>query len=120
MTSQCPREHIASDDQLVKIEQLIQTYATMLTERLKEIHQIKLTAATTLIPPHLIVVHLQLQHLETPNQVSSITHINLHENAVIQLDKAVDRVIDKLFEHIQQNLPKDWILCFHCGKTEHH
>ena len=91
----------------------------MLAERIKDLHQINLTAATTLIPPHLIAVHLQLQHLETPNQVSSITHIDLHENAVTQLDKAVDQVIDKLFEHIQQSLPKDWILCFFCGKTEH-
>ena len=120
MASQCPKEHIASGDQLVKIEQLIQAYVSMLAERSRDLHQIKLTAATTLIPPHLIAVHLQLQHLETPNQVSSITHINLHENAVVQLDKTIDQAIDKLFEHVQQSLPKDQIICFYCGKMEHH
>ena len=120
MVSQCSNEHMSSDGQLVKIEQLMQTYATMFTERLKDIHQIRLTATTTLSPPHMIVVHLQLQHLETPNQVSSIIHINLHENVVIQLDKAVDQVINKLFEHIWQSLLKGWVPCFHCRKMEHH
>ena len=120
MASQCSDKNASSEGQLVKIEQLIQTYAAMLTDRLKDVHQIKLTATTTPLPPHIIMVHLQLQHLETSNQVSSITHINLHENAVIQLDKAVDQAIDKLFEHIQQNLLKNKVLCFHYGKMEHH
>ena len=101
MLPQCSDKHTSSDGQLVKIEQLIQASAAMLTNRLKGVHQIRLTATTTLSPPHIIVVHLQLQHLETSNQVSSITHINLHENVVIQLDRAVDQAIDKLFEHIQ-------------------
>ena len=101
MVSQCFKEHMSSDSHLIKIEHLIQTYAIMLTERLRDVHQIKLTVATTPSPPHIIVVHLQLQHLEIPSQVSSITHINLHENAVIQLDKAVDQAINKLFEHVQ-------------------
>ena len=96
MASQCSNKHTSSDGQLVKIEQLIQAYAAMLTNRLKDVHQIRLTAATTPSPPHIIMVHLQLQHLEMSNQVSSITHINLHENAAIQLDKAVDQAIDKL------------------------
>ena len=120
MASQCSDKHTSSDSQLVKIEQLIQAYAAMLTDRLKDIHQIRVTATTTLSLPHIIMVHLQLQHLETSNQVSSITHINLHENVVVQLDRTVEQAIDKLFKHIQWSLLKDRVPCPHCGEMGHH
>ena len=120
MASQCSSEHPSSNGQLVKIEQLIQAYAAMLKDRLKDIHQIELITATTPSPPHVIIVHLQLQHLETSSQVSSVTHINLHENAIIQLDRAIEQAIDRLLEHIQQSLLKHKTPCPHCRKMGHH
>ena len=120
MASQCSSEHTSGDGQLVKIEQFIQAYAAMLTDRLKDIHQIELITTTTLSPPHVIKVHLQLQHLETSSQVSSVTHISLHENAIIQLDRAIEQAIDRLFEYVWQSLLKNKIPCPHCVKIGHH
>ena len=90
IASQCSSEHTSSDGQLLKIEQIIQAYAAMLTDRLKDVHQIELITTTTPSLPHVIIVHLQLQHLKTSSQVSSVTHINLHENVIVQLDRAVE------------------------------
>ena len=32
---------------------------------------------------------------------------------------AVDEAIQKLFEQVQQSLPKDQVPCYHCEQMEH-